>query len=240
MQDGTSDPGVWVPFPERERTGPRAEPNWREGSSPCWSADDRRLPRAAAQLATRASEGGLRPARCRRNRCIRARRPHSSLQAIRTGAVEVLRPDRLSMADSGENDRVPQGTGGGTAGLVGRRRTSTPRLNHRQLRRRSGADAIQLLQSQRRAAKLTIAKPTHRPPQPDGHRAVVELGDHRELTLEIARPDPAVEHHRVSDAQVGKRRGRLDRVQQVVPSLDRISDRDQMLIQLPRAIASSS
>ena len=57
-----------------------------------------------------------------------------------------------------------------------------------------------------------LAEAPDRPPQPDGDRAVVNLGDVGEFVLEVPRPDPIREDHAVTHAQFGDRSGGPDRV----------------------------
>lgn len=52
------------------------------------------------------------------------------------------------------------------------------------------------------------------------------------FVLEIARPDPAGEHHSIADAQLGDRGRGTDGVQQLAASVDGVGDRDEMLVEL--------
>ena len=94
--------------------------------------------------------------------------------------------------------------------------------------------AVELAQRERRAPKLAVAEAPHRPPQPDGDHAVVNLGDLGEFVLEVPRPDPIRKHHPVTHAQLGDRPGGADRVKQLATRLDGVGDRDQMFIELSR------
>ncbi len=91
-----------------------------------------------------------------------------------------------------------------------------------------------LAQRERRAPKLAFVEAPHRSPEPDGDRAVVNLGDVGEFVLEVPRPDPIREHHRVTHAQLGDRSGGTERVKQLPARVDGVGDRDEMLIKLSR------
>ncbi len=74
---------------------------------------------------------------------------------------------------------------------------------------------------------------------PDGDRTVVHLGDLGEFVLEVSRPDPVREHHRVTHAQLGDCLGGTDRVKQLPTRVDGVGDRDHSSSS-PAALASSS
>jgi len=95
-----------------------------------------------------------------------------------------------------------------------------------------GRGTFELSQSQWRTPKLPITEATDRSCQSDRHPVRVEGGDHRELVLEVTRPDTAVEHHRVPHAEAGDRGRRVDSVQQLAPSLDSVRDRDEVFVKL--------
>jgi len=57
---------------------------------------------------------------------------------------------------------------------------------------------------------------------------IVELLDHRQFVLEIARPDGAAEHHGIADAQLGDGARGADGVQQ----LTACGDREEILVEL--------
>lgn len=61
---------------------------------------------------------------------------------------------------------------------------------------------------------------------------IVELLDHRQFVLEIARPDGAAEHHGIADAQLGDGARTADGVQQLTACVDGVGDRDEMLVEL--------
>ena len=94
--------------------------------------------------------------------------------------------------------------------------------------------AVELAQRERRAPKLAVAEAPYRPPESDGGGVVANLGDLGEFVLEVPRPDPVGEHHRVTDAQRGDRSSGTDRVKQLPARVDGVGDRDQMLIKLSR------
>ena len=75
-------------------------------------------------------------------------------------------------------------------------------------------------------------KRPHRPPEPDGDRAVVNLGDLGESVLEVPGPDSVGQHHGVTHAQLGDRPGGTYRVKRLLARVDGVGDRDQMLITL--------
>jgi hypothetical protein len=89
---------------------------------------------------------------------------------------------------------------------------------------------VELAQAGWRAPKLAIAEAPHRPREPDGDRAVVNLGDFGEFALELPRPDPIREHHPVADAPFGDRSGGTDLVKRLPARVDGVGDRDEMLI----------
>ena len=82
--------------------------------------------------------------------------------------------------------------------------------------------------------ELAFAEAPHRPREPDGDRAIINLSDLGEFVLEVATPDPVVEHHHVTHAQLGDRLRGTDRVKQLSARVDRVGDRDEMLIKFPR------
>jgi len=96
----------------------------------------------------------------------------------------------------------------------------------------AGRGAIELSHGQWRAAKLPVAEATDRSCQSNRHPVRVEVGDDRELVLEVTGPDKAVEHHRVPHTEVGDGGRRVDCVQQLAPSPHSVCDRDEVFVKL--------
>lgn len=95
------------------------------------------------------------------------------------------------------------------------------------------AGAFELTDRQRRAAQLAVAEPADRAREAQGNPMLIEFCDHGKLVREVAGSHVAVEHHRISDAEVRDGCGRGDRVQQSAAGADGVSDRDQMRVKVP-------
>jgi len=97
------------------------------------------------------------------------------------------------------------------------------------------AGALKLTNRQRRATQLAVAEPADRAREAQGDPMLIEFCDHRELVREVAGSHVAVEHHRIPDAEVRDCCGRADPVQQFAARVNSVSDRDQMVVKVPRS-----
>ena len=87
-----------------------------------------------------------------------------------------------------------------------------------------------LAQGERRTTQPAVTEPAYRTPEPHGDPVIVEILDHGEFALKVPRPYTVGEHHSVADAKLGDRGRGADGKEQFAARVDRVGDRDEMLI----------